>query len=126
MCGEEQPSEENFLIYPRRGRVGEKKVNIFLAGAGLVSPKHTNSCQNVQIPCQYEPIPRHGEKRVKISSPGQGWREKIWIFNPQNSCPAPPRNAIHRKMRSRQKKQGCVTFCLGSTREVLTRLNLKK
>ena len=35
MCGEKQPGVEKFWIYPRRGRVGKKKVKIFLAGEGL-------------------------------------------------------------------------------------------
>ena len=67
MCGEEQPCEEIFWIYPRCGRVGEKKVKIFLAGPGLARKKSkfyllgpVLSRQNVQIPCQNEPIPHHG------------------------------------------------------------------
>ena len=49
--------------FPRRGRVGEKKIKILPTGTSFVLPKHTNSCQNVQIPRQNDSIPRHGEKK---------------------------------------------------------------
>ena len=105
-----------------RNNPARKIFEFILAGAGLVRKKSkfslpgpVLSCQNVQIPHQNEPIPCHGEKKVKIflagaglarkkskfSLPGQGWREKIRIFDPGNSCPAPPLIAMHRKTRSR-------------------------
>ena len=59
MCGEEQPSEEFFWIFRSQGKLVRKNSKIFLAGTSLVSPKCTNSSQNVQIPC-------HGEKNVNL------------------------------------------------------------
>ena len=60
------PVRKIFELILARVGLARKKSKNFLAGAGLVSPKHTNSRQNVQIPCQNGPIPPHGEKKVKI------------------------------------------------------------
>jgi len=80
ICGGERPRRGKILNFPRRGRDGEKKVKIFLAGAGLArkkvkiflagaclaSPKHTNSRQKYKFLAKIhknEPIPRHGEEK---------------------------------------------------------------
>ena len=93
MCGKEQPGEEKFWIYPRRGRVGEKKFKNFLAGASLISPKCTNSCQNAPKWANF--LPWRG-KYHSDSSPGH-WRGKIWFSDPRNSRKTPPRPAIPRQ-----------------------------
>ena len=72
LCGGHASGEEFFEFILAGVGLARKKSKIFLAGAGLVSPKHTNSRQNVQIPHQNGPIPPHGEKKSKFSSPGRG------------------------------------------------------
>ena len=75
--------------------------------------------QNQPIPCQNDPIPRHGKKKVKIfpagaglarkkssfSPPGVTWRGKISIFDPGNSRHSPSPLAMPRQMRPRRKKR---------------------
>ena len=114
MCGKEQPGEKIFLNlslagqgwreisqnFPRWDRVGKKKVKIFSAGACLVWPKHTNSRQNVQNQCQDEPIPCHGEKKVKTFLAGAPPARKILTFRPEEfSSRHSPLKAVSGKKR---------------------------
>ena len=98
ICGGERPRRGKILNFPRRGRDGEKKVKIFLAGAGLArkkvkiflagaclaSPKHTNSRQKYKFLAKIhknEPIPRHGEKKSKkFPRRGRVGEKKVKIF----------------------------------------------
>ena len=128
-------------IFPRqfgRGGFGGENLKIFPAGGewrgfcenfsppGEVWRGFLH--QNIQIPRQKykflakihknEPIPRHGEKKVKIfpagaglarknssfSPPGVTWRGKISIFDPGNSRHSPSPLAMPRHMRPRRKK----------------------
>ena len=112
-CGKEQSGEENFWIYPRQGRLGEKKVKILLARAGLTqkkskfsSPGPVSFCQIVQISRQNTPkwtnsLPWRG-KYHSYSSPGQPWRGKIWFSDRRNSHSTAlygntPQNAVSAK-----------------------------
>ena len=61
--------------------MARKKVKNFLAGEGLA------------------------RKKSKFSSPGKGWRGKIWFSDPRNSRHTPPCPAIPRKRLSREKKR---------------------
>ena len=101
-------------------RVGLARKKLKFSSPGPVSPR-----QNVQIIAKStnslpkytnEPIPRHGEKKVKIflagkglvrkkfkfSSLGQSWRGKIWFSDPRNYCHTPPRPTIPGKRLSQE------------------------
>ena len=56
--------EEKFNSNLAVGLLAWKNSKNFLARASHVSPKCTNTHQNVQIPCQNVQIPRHGKENV--------------------------------------------------------------
>ena len=109
--------------FPRRGRVGEEKSQNFprrgmsrLAKTYKFLAKSTNSSPKYTKMSQFPAMARKkvknflaGEglarKKSKFSSPGKGWRGKIWFSDPRNSRHTPPCPAIPRKRLSREKKR---------------------
>ena len=126
MSGEEQPGKEIFWIYPCRGRVGEKIVKIFLAGAGLARKKSKfsslgpfSSHQNVQVLAkmyqslakmpQNEPIPGHGEENIILIPHRAPPARQNLVFRPEefSQYPAPNRNTPQNAV-SAKKRRGLV------------------
>ena len=122
--GEARPRGGKIQLKSRRGVVGVKKFKKFpcqgqscLAKMYKYSPKCTNSlpkCANSlpkfanssswQGKCHYDSLPRVVGQETVNKFPHWGvWQEKIWIFEPRNSCETPPHPNLSRQMVSRKK-----------------------